>query len=421
MALFDVPGWTVPAAPVVEQPQRKRKRPSAQSGEDGAKVETPTINFEKLMEKLEAGNAAQRPSKRQRKDAQKKQGQQERAAEREGGGAGAPRGPANDADRAKHQGKGKGKEKGRSDAAEKGKKAKGPAVASSSPSEGDARASKSKKRQKKGKSNERADSSAPTAGGSKKADAGQSSNDAQNLTALQAGLKNSLDGARFRWINEVLYKSESSEAHKMMKENPAVFDEYHTGFRHQVHSWPTNPVSHYIDVLSSYPAKTVIADLGCGDAALARDLVPRGMTVLSFDLVSDGIYIVEADTCSRLPLPGSDSVSGGEGEGGVVDVVVCALSLMGTNWPKCIREAWRVLRPGGELKIAEVASRFTDISDFVSLVSAFGFRLKSKDDRNTHFTLFDFVKVARKAKGEKEWEKLLARGAILKPCEYKRR
>jgi ribosomal RNA-processing protein 8 len=106
-------------------------------------------------------------------------------------------------------------------------------------------------------------------------------------------------------------------------------------------------VSHYISQLSTHPARTVIADLGCGDAALAKALVPKGMTVLSFDLVSDGGYVIEADTCARLPLPGSEGEDEEEtvGEGHVVDVVVCALSLMGTNWPNTIREAWRVLKP----------------------------------------------------------------------------
>ena len=68
--------------------------------------------------------------------------------------------------------------------------------------------------------------------------------------------------------------------------------------------------------------------------------------MLSFDLVSDGAYVIEADICSRIPLPGSEPSSEGEGEAQIVDVVVCALSLMGTNWPGCIREAWRILKPG---------------------------------------------------------------------------
>ena len=44
-----------------------------------------------------------------------------------------------------------------------------------------------------------------------------------------------------------------------------------------------------------------------------------------------------------------------------------------------------------------------------------------QDDSNTHFVLFEFTKVPRTSKSEKEWTKLLSRGAILKPCEYKRR
>lgn len=123
--------------------------------------------------------------------------------------------------------------------------------------------------------------------------------------------------------------------------------QYHAGFRRQVQSWPSNPVTYYISKLSSYPTKTVIADLGCGDAALARALFSKNL-VLSFDLVSDGAYVIEADICSRVPLPGSEpqTAETAQGEAQVVDVVVCALSLMSTNWPKCISEAWRILRPG---------------------------------------------------------------------------
>lgn len=91
----------------------------------------------------------------------------------------------------------------------------------------------------------------------------------------------------------------------------------------------------------------MIADLGCGDASLAKALAPLGMKVLSYDFVSDEVFVVEADICARLPLPGSEGAEGGKtnGEGQVVDVVVCSLSLMGTNWPNSLREAWRVLKP----------------------------------------------------------------------------
>lgn len=241
----------------------------------------------------------------------------------------------------------------------------------------------------------------------------------QGLTALQSNMKHSLDGARFRWINETLYKSDSSSALVMMRDNPAMFSEYHTGFRHQVHSWPDNPVAHYVTTLSSLPSGTVVVDLGCGDASLAKALVPKGFIALSYDLVSDGEFVVEADICDRIPLPGSEDEEKNGAQ--VVDVAVCALSLMSTNWVGCIREAWRILKPQGELKIAEVTSRFTDMEAFTSVISSAGFRLRSKDESNTHFTLFEFTKVARKLKSNKEWETLIARGSTLKPCEYKRR
>lgn len=100
-------------------------------------------------------------------------------------------------------------------------------------------------------------------------------------------------------------------------------------------------MEHYISLFTaSYtPKSTIIVDLGCGDATLAKKLVPQGFSVLSFDLVSDGEYVVEADICSPLPLPGKQT-----GGGRIVDVVVCALSLMSTNWPECLKEARRVLR-----------------------------------------------------------------------------
>lgn len=107
--------------------------------------------------------------------------------------------------------------------------------------------------------------------------------------------------------------------------------------------------------------QTVIADLGCGDAAIAKVLIPKGFCVLSYDLKSDGRYVVEADICKNLPLPGSEESStgvstntdsdargsggGAENGGQVVDVVICALSLMNVNWVGCVKEVWRVLKP----------------------------------------------------------------------------
>ncbi|EIW61792.1 25S rRNA (adenine645-N1)-methyltransferase [Trametes versicolor FP-101664 SS1] len=448
MSLFEVPGWSVGAAPVAPQ-SKKRKRPSKKEKEvdevdEAQMIKAAQKNIEKLMQSLGTTSDAldveddPKPSKKKRTGKERKE--TEAAAEPERG-----RGPERDGKKIREQ-----KAESKSKQVTKGSKADASAGV---PEEKAAPTQKKQKAKQKDKQKAKhADPTAvnPAAGSSaevpnhpvspksrdseqpkpKKSSKSSNAEKPQGLTPLQATMKKSLDGARFRLINETLYKSDSTKAHELMRSDPAVFADYHTGFRHQVESWPTNPVSHYISTLSSYPKKTVIADLGCGDAALARALLPKGFTVLSFDLVSDSAYVIEADTCDRVPLPGSegppeesadDASDEQVGEGQVVDVVVCALSLMGTNWPGCIREAWRILKAGGELKVAEVASRFSSVDEFTSFVCSFGFTLKSKDDRNTHFTLFEFEKASRKLKSEKEWKKLMARGAILKPCEYKRR
>ncbi|KAI9447791.1 methyltransferase-domain-containing protein [Lactarius indigo] len=385
MALFDVPGWSVPGAPLAV-PSKKRKRPSKQGLDQ---IQSAAVNVEKLMERLAM---------------ERTHGPKTKTKREHGGGVSA------DADQPPKK---------------KHKRVKDHKVLQSHTStRGDGEQSTPKKKRKDREKKTGGDkvTSSPSLASSHPPP--QPSGNA--LTSLQRGMKQSLDGARFRWINEKLYKSDGAHAHIMMREDSAVFDDYHKGFRRQVESWPSNPVSHYISTLSAYPPRTVIADLGCGDAALARALIPKGYTVMSFDLVSDGAFVIEADIFERLPLPGSegDSDESGKsshGHGQIVNVVVCALSLMGTNWPNCICEAWRILRPSGELKIAEVASRFTDVQQFQSLVESLGFRHKSTDDSNTHFTLLEFEKTGRKLRGEKDLNKLLAKGHILKPCEYKKR
>ena len=140
--------------------------------------------------------------------------------------------------------------------------------------------------------------------------------------------------------------------------------QYHIGFRSQAATWPVHPLALIAQsLLSSLPANALIADFGCGDAALARTLVPttapavatlpampslkvpaklvaqKQLKVASFDLLSQSSYVVEAE-CSSVPLPGGDA--GGE----IVDAVVCCLSLMGTDWIRMVREAKRVLKDG---------------------------------------------------------------------------
>ena len=196
---------------------------------------------------------------------------------------------------------------------------------------------------------------------------------AVKLTPLQAAMREKLISARFRHLNETLYTRPSDEAFKLFQDSPEMFTEYHEGFRRQVGVWPENPVLGYIADIQArgkqrfhpkhgpvdhrlYPLprtqKTcTIADLGCGDAALATALQKvKGklhLDVKSFDLHTGDSGLVTKADIANLPL-----------RDGSVDVAVFCLALMGTNWVDFIEEAYRVLRWKGELWVAEIKSRF---------------------------------------------------------------
>ncbi|KAI8913830.1 methyltransferase-domain-containing protein [Powellomyces hirtus] len=251
-------------------------------------------------------------------------------------------------------------------------------------------------------------------------------------------MQRKLAGSKFRWLNEILYTKNSSEAVQIFGKTPELFDIYHEGFRSQTEAWPTNPVDGFLDYLRKKPAGTAVADMGCGDAKIARTLKAqkKKITVHSFDLVKRCDEVVACDI-ANVPLKAKS-----------VDVVIFCLSLMGINFMDFIREAHRILKPNGELKIAEVISRFPDVNSFVSALAEAGFKATKQDDSNKMFILFDFVKSSEgsavppsKAKmkssemdqkstkdaGQKK-SKLKATGDIipdnaplLKPCIYKRR
>jgi ribosomal RNA-processing protein 8 len=205
---------------------------------------------------------------------------------------------------------------------------------------------------------------------------------APKLTPLQASMREKLISARFRHLNETLYTKPSAEAFQLFKQSPDMFVEYHEGFRRQVGVWPENPVDGYIaDIIARGRVKPAwrgkgdhrpqpkpapgalqplgrtggtcyIADLGCGDAALAAALKPHSaklhLNVRSFDLQTNGNPHVTAADMANLPLPDNS-----------IDIAIFCLALMGTNWVDFVEEAYRILRWKGELWVAEIKSRFT--------------------------------------------------------------
>lgn len=293
------------------------------------------------------------------------------------------------------------------------------------------------------------------------------------LTPLQTAMRQKLAGARFRHLNETLYTSPSVKALALFESNPAFFDEYHSGFRQQVSSWPDNPVRSYVEDLKRRgkirwadknnttnngeqplprsDGKCTVADLGCGDAALGQQVSSEArklaIKVLSYDLHSNSPHITKADI-AHLPI-----------QDGSVNIAIFCLALMGTNWIDFIEEVWRVLHWKGELWIAEIKSRFappkrrqvehsvgkrrkkaagtpsdtgngdttlganaegaenqenrTDVSAFVDVLIRRGFALQSEggiDLRNKMFVKMRFVKSSTPTKGKHAGQGAAQRG-----------
>ncbi|XP_078172264.1 S-adenosyl-L-methionine-dependent methyltransferases superfamily protein [Carex rostrata] len=215
-----------------------------------------------------------------------------------------------------------------------------------------------------------------------------------------------LSGGHFRMLNEKLYTCSGNEAFDYFKEDPELFSVYHTGYQEQMSRWPEQPVNIIITWLKSRNPSLTVADFGCGDARLAKNVKNK---VFSIDLVSNDPSVIACDM-SQTPLESSS-----------VDVAVFCLSLMGTNYPSYITEATRVLKTGGWLLIAEVKSRFdpnnggADPVEFSEAIKDLGFSLVSQDMKNKMFILFYFRKKEKSASARNiNWPEL-------KACIYKRR
>jgi len=224
------------------------------------------------------------------------------------------------------------------------------------------------------------------------------------LSSLQQKFSKKLEGARFRIINEQLYTSRGCDAFAAFQEEPAQFEIYHTGFREQCSYWPYNPLDGIIKWISNKHKKAVVADMGCGDARLAAS-VPN--TVHSFDLVSNNPRVVACDIAD-VPLKDQS-----------VDIVVFCLALMGTNIADFVREAHRILKPHGIMRVAEVRSRFDgegiSIKKFTKFLKRAGFDIEPHDigEINKMFFEVECHKTDRQS--------FIAQDFTAKPCVYKKR
>lgn len=177
--------------------------------------------------------------------------------------------------------------------------------------------------------------------------------------------------------------------------------------------WPDPPLDDIIAYVRKRARNLVIADMGCGDARLARTLKSTHPNISSFDLVALNEHVQVCDI-AHTPM-----------KSGSADIVVFCLSLMGTNLTDFIHEAHRILRLRGTMKIVEIASRFDgQPQKFVRKIEAMGFQCAKTNSApampeeksnapSKYFYTFDFVKVADEIKSKAV--------VTLAPCLHKKR
>ena len=266
MSLFDVPGWTVPkdVLPASTSGSKKRKRLGAEAFSADQKLQSAEVNLEKLVKKLGGVTDIQSPAKQKNKKRKKNKitdrhldhGDEDDASSFSlvsGAGPDSSSTPVTEKLRPNAS-------EGIVEPDDTCLRSPSPTRAAethtcSSPLLGDEGNLRKPGKKNKGKKKEGRKMSAGS-GAHDESQREQTQDANAHLTALQSKMKQSLDGARFRfelvllcsfshrinvgahsclaysstlfirrWINETLYKSSSQDAERLMREDPKVFEE----------------------------------------------------------------------------------------------------------------------------------------------------------------------------------------------------
>ena len=172
------------------------------------------------------------------------------------------------------------------------------------------------------------------------------------------------------------------------------------------------------------PRGTIVVDSGCGDASIARKLLTSpehpGVKVHSFDMhAPENNCITPYHSTEAIPLVTVANMSSLPLADNTADIVIMCLSLMSTEWPRYIREAYRVLKNRKLLKVIEVRSRIPSPLQFQKAVESLGFSCDWFDIASNYFIAFDFCKLDNDQSPKNMPAHKLAE--VLTPCAYKRR
>jgi len=182
----------------------------------------------------------------------------------------------------------------------------------------------------------------------------------------------------FSLMNQRFNSSKSSTSHERLVKDPEEFYLYHSLYRKARETWTEIPFQVIAEQINKRP-DLVIGDFGCGEALLSKSIRNK---VYSFDHVAINPSVISCD----MSKTGMDSE--------ILDVAVFSLSLMGVNWKDYLVEAYRLLRVGGYLKVAEPASNWSK-DQFAELrqgIEAAGFHIQGEHRLSSKFIYIDAAK-----------------------------
>lgn len=182
----------------------------------------------------------------------------------------------------------------------------------------------------------------------------------------------------FSRMNARWNSSYSQTTYERLQGNPEEWMQYHTLYQDARKTWTVIPYEEAIKWLQKR-SDLVVADFGCGEALIAKNLVGSNHTVHSFDFIAINDSVIECDM-ARVPL-----------EDSCLDVAIFNLSLMGLNFTDYIGEASRTLKLDGQLWIYEVTSHIKDIQELVMDLEEAGFRIIE----NTEVWKFRYIRAIK--------------------------
>jgi len=80
----------------------------------------------------------------------------------------------------------------------------------------------------------------------------------KEFNKIKDKINSSLSGSRFRQINQQLYTTSSKNAFQLFKQEPELFELYHSGYQQMVKQWPVHPQDIIIRLLKTTKLTSIL-------------------------------------------------------------------------------------------------------------------------------------------------------------------